>query len=116
MWTQNYYPISGNLWLSALVASVPVFVLLFMIAVRREAAWKSALAGLAAAVVVAWAAVQFYVLPHAMTAAKAPDPAMISLVSRVLGTLDGALMLVLAYYFGSSTGSDRKTELMAGQK
>ena len=35
------------------------------------------------------------------------------LVGRILGTLDSALMLVLAYYFGSSAGSDRKTEILA---
>ncbi len=53
MWTQNYTPISGSLWLSALVASVPVFVLLFLIGVKRKPAWVSALFGLGAAIVVA---------------------------------------------------------------
>jgi hypothetical protein len=32
----------------------------------------------------------------------------------VLGTLDSALILILSYYFGSSAGSDRKTEILAG--
>ena len=41
------------------------------------------------------------------------DPQMGQLLSRVLGTLDAALTLCLAYYFGSSSGADRKTELMA---
>jgi len=36
------------------------------------------------------------------------------IVGRILGTLDAALTLVLSYYFGSSAGSDRKTELLAG--
>jgi hypothetical protein len=35
------------------------------------------------------------------------------LVGRILGTVDAAVMLVLSYYFGSSSGSDRKTELLA---
>lgn len=35
------------------------------------------------------------------------------LVGRILGTLDSALILVLSYYFGSSAGSDRKTEIIA---
>lgn len=35
------------------------------------------------------------------------------LVGRILGTVDAAVMLVLSYYFGSSAGSDRKTELLA---
>lgn len=34
------------------------------------------------------------------------------LVGRVLGTLDGALMLVLAYYFGSSAGSAAKNRIL----
>lgn len=34
-------------------------------------------------------------------------------LGRILGTLDSALMLVLSFYFGSSIGSERKTELMA---
>ena len=53
MWTQNYYPLSGNLGLSALVAALPVFVLLYLIGIKRKPAWISALSGLAAAVVVA---------------------------------------------------------------
>lgn len=43
----------------------------------------------------------------------APSNASPELIGRILGTLDSALMLVLAYYFGSSMGSDRKTELLA---
>jgi hypothetical protein len=35
------------------------------------------------------------------------------ILGRVLGTLDSALMLVLSFYFGSSNGSERKTEMMA---
>jgi lactate permease len=53
MWTQNYTPLGGSLWLSALVASLPVFVLLFLIGVKRKPAWISALSGLGAAIVVA---------------------------------------------------------------
>lgn len=34
-------------------------------------------------------------------------------LGRILGTLDSALMLVLSFYFGSSIGSERKTEIMA---
>lgn len=43
----------------------------------------------------------------------APANASPELIGRILGTLDSALILVLSYYFGSSIGSDRKTELMA---
>jgi L-lactate transport len=53
MWTQDYTPLSDSLWLSALVASLPVFVLLFLIGIKRKPAWISALSGLGAAIVVA---------------------------------------------------------------
>lgn len=42
-----------------------------------------------------------------------PGSASPELIGRILGTLDSALILVLSYYFGSSAGSDRKTELLA---
>lgn len=51
-WPQNYTPLD-SLWLSALVASLPVFVLLFLIGIKRKPAWVSALSGLGAAAVVA---------------------------------------------------------------
>lgn len=51
---------------------------------------------LAIAVVVAWVVVQWFLLHNVI------DDTMRELVARVLGTLDGALMLVLSYYFGSA--------------
>jgi len=57
-------------------------------------------------VVVAWVLVQFFLLNHII------DASMRELVARVLGTLDGALMLVLSYYFGSSSGSQAKDDLL----
>ena len=53
MWQQNYTPIGSSLPLSTLAAAIPIFVLLFLIGVRRLPAWKAALAGLVAAIVVA---------------------------------------------------------------
>jgi lactate permease len=53
MWTQNYTPLAGSLPLSALVAAIPIFTLLYLLGVKRNPAWKSALSGLAAAVIVA---------------------------------------------------------------
>ena len=54
MWQQTYDPIGNhNLALSALVAALPLFVLLFLIGVLRRPAWVAALSGLAAAVAVA---------------------------------------------------------------
>ena len=35
------------------------------------------------------------------------------IVGRVLGLLDSVAMMVLAFWYGSSNGSERKTELLA---
>src|SRR5437868_7009824 len=53
MWQQNYTPIGENLALSALVAAIPIFTLLFLLGVKRKPAWMASLAGLAAAALVA---------------------------------------------------------------
>ena len=53
MWSQNYTPVGGSLALSTLVAALPIFVLLFLIGVKRKPAWIASLAGLGAAVLVA---------------------------------------------------------------
>jgi L-lactate transport len=53
MWQQNYTPIANSLVLSALIAAVPIFVLLFLIGIRRKPAWISSLAGLGATIVLA---------------------------------------------------------------
>ncbi len=55
MWRQDYVPLGGNLALSAAAAALPVFVLLYLLGVRRLSAWKAALSGLGAAVLVALA-------------------------------------------------------------
>src|SRR5689334_2576328 len=55
MWQQNYTPIADNLGLSALVAALPVFTLLFLLGVKRKPAWIASLAGLGAAAIVALA-------------------------------------------------------------
>ena len=46
--------------------------------------------------VVCWAVIQYYLFTHVI------DGSMRELIARVLGTLDGALMLVLSFWFGSS--------------
>ena len=55
MWQQNYTPLGGSLALSALVAAVPIFTLLYLLGVRRKPAWIASLSGLAAAAIVALA-------------------------------------------------------------
>jgi len=52
MWQHNYAPVLNNPTLSSLVAAIPIFVLLIMIGVLKKPAWLSALAGLAAAILV----------------------------------------------------------------
>jgi hypothetical protein len=51
---------------------------------------------LAVGIVLVWGLVQWFMLHNVI------EPSMRELVARVLGTLDGALMLVLSYYFGSA--------------
>jgi L-lactate transport len=53
MWQHNYTPLQGSLLLSSLVASLPIFTLLYLLGVKRKPAWISALSGLAATVLVA---------------------------------------------------------------
>jgi len=51
---------------------------------------------LAVVIVVCYGLAQYFLFTHVI------DASMRELVARVLGTIDGALMLVLSYYFGSS--------------
>lgn len=76
---------------------------------QREIALPSNLTPtiIAFAVVGGWLAVQTYLLGHVV------DQTMRELVARVLATLDNALLLVLAYYFGSSSSSARKDTALA---
>lgn len=53
MWQQQYTPIAESLPVSALVAAIPIFVLLILLGVLRKPAWIAALSGLVAAVAVA---------------------------------------------------------------
>src|ERR1700747_2933264 len=52
MWDQVYTPVAGSLGLSALVAALPIAVMLISLGVLRLAAWKSGLLGLAAVIVI----------------------------------------------------------------
>src|SRR5208337_4342699 len=53
MWTQDYTPLAGSLGLSALAAAVPAILMIYLLGVRRMAAWKASVIGLGVAVVVA---------------------------------------------------------------
>jgi hypothetical protein len=49
-----------------------------------------------------------YVLMHGVPAAL--DPVV---TGRILGTLDSILVMIVSYFFGSSDGSARKTEILS---
>ena len=53
MWQQNYTPVANSLVLSAIVAALPIFVLLFLIGIRRKPAWIASLSGLGSVVLLA---------------------------------------------------------------
>jgi len=53
MWTHNYEPIAGSLGISALAAAIPVFVLFYMLGVRRAPSYVASLAALVSALVLA---------------------------------------------------------------
>jgi L-lactate transport len=53
MWPQSYTPLADNLVVSALVAALPIFSLLFLLGVARKPAWVSSLTGVAVAALVA---------------------------------------------------------------
>jgi lactate permease len=67
MWQQNYTPVANSLVLSAIVAAIPIFVLLFLIGIRRKPAWMASLAGLGTVVMLAGAV---YGMPLRMLAAS----------------------------------------------
>src|SRR5262245_53247510 len=64
MWRHDYTPLAGSLGLSALVAALPIFVLLWLLGVKRKPAWIAGLTGLGAA---AFVALVVYGMPVAMT-------------------------------------------------
>lgn len=66
---------------------------------------------LAYGVVAAWVCINGFLLKHSMNGGSLPAD-MATIIMRVLGTLDAALTFVLGYYFGSSSGSARKDELL----
>ena len=58
MWQQHYTTISDSIGLSALVAAAPIFVLVYLLGIKRKPAWIAAIAGLVTAIVVALGAYQ----------------------------------------------------------
>src|SRR5215468_5547914 len=77
MWQQNYQPVLDSLGWSTVAAAVPIFVLLLLIGVLRKPAWVSALAGLAAALIVA---VGVYHMPANLAVSSATNGAAFGLL------------------------------------
>ena len=61
---------------------------------------------MAAFILIIYGLVQFYILTHVIPVE------MRDIVMRSLGTLDAALGLILAYFFGSSNGSEDKNQVI----
>jgi lactate permease len=58
MWQHDYMPVAQSIGWSALCAAVPLFVLLFLLAIMRKPAWISAIASLATAILMVWVVYQ----------------------------------------------------------
>ena len=67
-WTQVYTPVGNNLLLSALVAAIPVIVLLGLLAIFHVRAHLAALIGLASALIIA---IAIYGMPTKLAAMAA---------------------------------------------
>jgi L-lactate transport len=68
MWAQSYTPLAGNLALSAIVAALPIFTMLFLLGVMRKPAWLSSLLG---ALVAALVSLFAYGMPASMVVSAA---------------------------------------------
>jgi L-lactate transport len=53
MWPHNYTPIANSLSISTGIAALPIFALLYLLGIRRKAAWFAGLTGLTVAALVA---------------------------------------------------------------
>src|ERR1017187_3635498 len=65
MWPQTYAPVAGSLHLSALVAMLPVLVVLVVLGVFRKPAWVAAVAGFIMSAIVS---VAVYHMPFPLAA------------------------------------------------
>jgi hypothetical protein len=63
---------------------------------------------IAGLVISAWIAIQYFIF-----AGHIIEPTMRDFAMRALGTMDAALTMILAYYFGSSSGSRAKDTQIA---
>ena len=68
VWSQNYYIWGQSLAASAIISSIPIAVLLFLLGVKRKPAWVAGLWGLGATLLVALAG---YRMPFSLTLSSA---------------------------------------------
>jgi lactate permease len=97
-WNQRYEPVADNLALSALVAALPVIVLLGLLGLLRVRAYYAALAGLATALLVA---LLVYGMPAPMAAAALVNGALFGLFP--IGWI--VLMAMFVYDITVATGA-----------
>jgi len=68
IWQQHYYVAGKSLTASALIAAIPIAILLYLLAVKRKPVWIAALAGLSATLLLSITAYRMP-LPYALSAA-----------------------------------------------
>ncbi len=88
LWTQNYDPF-GNAWLSTTAAALPVFTLLYLLAVRKITAWKAAVASFFLAAALAWL---LFGMPAPMVAGAVAHGFVYAIV-RIIWTLLAAVFV-----------------------
>jgi lactate permease len=97
MWEHNYQPIGDSLFLSAIVAAIPIVVLFVMLGALRKPAWMSALTALGSAMIIA-------LFAYGM-------PAQLALTSTIFGAAFGLFPIawivfssILLYRLAVDTG------------
>jgi L-lactate transport len=76
MWSQSYYLFGMNLVVSALIAAVPIFTLLFLLGILRKPAWIAGLSGLGITFILA---IGGYHMPAAIAVSAAANGAAFGL-------------------------------------
>lgn len=108
MWTQDYEPLLGDLGVSALAASFPLFILGYALGVRRSASWKASLHALVAALLVAWVV---YRMPATLALAAGAYGAVFGLFA--IGWMVFAAILLFEVVVASGRFEDIRHSLAA---
>ncbi len=117
-WTQNYYPIAGNLWFSLIFAALPVVVLLGTLGIFHVKAHIAALLGLASALLVA---LVVYGMPGELAFSAAANGALYGLFPIGWIVLNAIFVYDITIYTGkfevvkhtiAALASDRRIQLL----